>query len=143
MHANLLVTFDLDAIRDAGDISRDTAMRFISDRAGLDDSAAPGSAPIHLIALVSDGRQVLAAYVEGRAVHCVRSGANWSLPDRLPPPITRTGHFVRFNVPLSPAARYLTLVSVAAGPYTNNTHGAFAAARLELQPSLTFKGEEQ
>lgn len=143
VHANLLITFDLDAIRAAGDIGRDAAMRFVSDRAGLDDSAAPGSAPMHLLALVSDGRRVLAAYVEGRAVRCVRSGVNWGLPNRLPPPITRTGHFARFDVPLSPAARYLTLVSVAAGPNTNNTHGVFAAARLELQPSSTFKGEEQ
>lgn len=141
MHANLLVTFDLAAIRAAGPIRPGAMMRFISDRAGEDDSGVWGGYSMELLAIVSDDRGILAAYANGEQVGCTRSGAAWRLQPPLPPALNEIGKFARFDVLLPPAAKYLTLVSVTTAPTVSNEHAVFSGARLVIPSSKFFSGE--
>ena len=54
MHANALITFDLDEIRRAGLIPADRVLKFKIDRAGLNDDVFGGSqASVHLAVIVT------------------------------------------------------------------------------------------
>lgn len=142
MCTNELITFDLDELRQAGQLG-DVPMRFVVDRAGINDRddedlQAPyrSLARVHTIAIVSSADHVLAAYVNGLECSVVeRSGvfsvAHGSNP--LPRPLRYNGEFAAYDVAIPPGARFLTLATTMLGD-EDCDHAVFSGARLELLP---------
>ena len=147
MHANALVTFDLDEIRKAGLMPVDQRFVFRVDRAGLnDDTFGNGGSNGHLAVIVSrphrktdvyDG--ILAGYVNGQQVKIAENDRVYYFAGDIPAPLKADGKFAQFDIPIPAEARYLTLVSTGAGigPGDNtisSDHTVFSGARLELDP---------
>ena len=150
MHANALVTFDLDELRQAGLLPSDQQFVFRADRAGLNDDVFGGGTPsAHLAVIVSrphrkkdvyDG--ILAAYVNGQPIKISENDRVYYFGGDIPAPLKADGHFATFNVPVPAEARYLTLVATGAGTGAdgnsiNSDHTVFSGARLELMPLPT------
>jgi hypothetical protein len=138
--ANELLTFDLKELRKAGKINGQS-MRFVADRAGLNDREAPlidsrKNAHANLVVIVSTEDNVLSAYLNGKAVDVVKHADVYSL-DVDEQDATRgiryDGEFVKFDVPIPAHARFLTLVSTQLEK-EHHDHTVFSGARLELQP---------
>lgn len=147
MHANALITFDLDALRQAGLLPADQRFVFRADRAGLNDDTFGGSGPsAHLAAIVSrphrkkdvyDG--ILAGYINGKSVQVAENDRMYYFSGTIPPHLKADGVFATFEVPIPADAKYLTLVSTGAGTGAgdntiNSDHTVFSGARLELDP---------
>ena len=146
MHANNLVTFDLDEIRKAGLLPSDQAFVFKVDRAGInDDIFGQTASSIHTAVILSKPHDkpevydaVIAGYVNGRRQKVVENDKQYYFGGELPEPLKADGTFVSFNVPVPPEARYLTLVTTGADHPDDNPinsdHGVFSGARLEMTP---------
>ena len=147
MHANALVTFDLDELRRVGLMPTDQRFVFRSDRAGLnDDTFGNGGSSAHLAVIVSrphrktdvfDG--IIAGYVNGQPLSIAENDRVYYFSGEIPGPLKADGHFATFEVPIPAEAKYLTLVSTGAGigPGENtisSDHTVFSGARLELDP---------
>ncbi|WP_146588655.1 hypothetical protein [Posidoniimonas polymericola] len=139
--SNELLTFDLDEVRRAGSL-RGRAMRFVSDRAGINDREAPAynsrkDALANLVVVVSTEHTVLSAYLNGVEVPVVKRGEVFSVDASSGragmPGLRYDGHYVRFDAPIPAEARFLTLVSTDLGK-TLHDHTVFSGARLEIDP---------
>lgn len=150
MHANALITFDLDELRQAGLLPADQAFVFRADRAGLnDDTFGSAGCSAHLAVIVSrphrkkdvyDG--IIAACVNGQPVKTSENDRVYYFSGEIPPYLKADGNFAKFEVAVPGEARYLTLVSTGAGTgpgenSINNDHTVFSGARLELDPLPT------
>ncbi len=146
MHANALITFDLQEIRRAGLLTADQRFVFRVDRAGLNDDVFGSSGPsAHLAVIVSRPHRdkavtdaILAGFVNGRPQDIATDDFTYYFAGELPEPLAADGRFVTFDIPLPPEARYLTLVATGAGKPDDNSisgdHTVFSGARLELDP---------
>ena len=146
MHANALITFDLDKLRAAGLMLADQQFVFRADRAGLnDDTFGNGGTSTHLAVIVSrphrkadvyDG--IIAGYVNGEPVKTAENDRVYYFAGQIPAPLKSDGRFAKFEVLIPSDAKYLTLVSTGAGGPGENTissdHSVFSGARLELNP---------
>ena len=145
MHANALITFDLDEIRRAGLLPADQKFVFKVDRAGINDDIFGSDASVHIAVILSKPHSkpevydaILAGYVNGRRQKVEENDKEYYFAGPLPPPLQADGKYVQFTIPVSPAARYLTLVTTGAGAPTANSincdHSVFSGVRLELDP---------
>ena len=122
MHANSLITFDLAEIRRKGALPADEPFRFLSEQAGLNDTAA-SPASIYLAVLLSTDTEVLAGYVNGRIVDV--SGGDFDVTGI--GPLTVNDRLASFDVPIPGAATYLTLISADAAISTiESDHGVWS-----------------
>ncbi len=150
MHANALITFDLDKLRQAGLLPADQRFVFRADRAGLNDDTFGGGGPsAHLAVIVSrphrkkdvyDG--IIAAYINGQPATISENDRVYYFSGEIPEPLKSDGKFARFEIPIPAEARYLTLVATGAGtgPGGNtisSDHTVFSGARLEQDPLPT------
>ena len=146
MHANALITFDLDEIRKAGLLSADQAFVFKVDRAGLnDDSFGVGVSSVHTAVVLSKPHSkpevydaIIAGYVNGRKQKVAENDKQYYFAGELPPPLKGDGKYASFNVPVPAEARFLTLVTTGADHPDDNPinsdHSVFSGARLEMTP---------
>ena len=146
MHANALITFDLEEIRRAGLIPADRPLTFRVDRAGLNDDAF-GSGSVHLAVIVSKPHQeksefdaILAASVNGQPAKVEKGDDAYYFAGELPPPLRGDGKFAEIEIKLPLDARYLTLVATGAGKAgeensISSDHAVFSGARLEYEPT--------
>lgn len=137
LSSNEMITFDLDELREAGQLG-DVPMRFVVDRAGVNDlfqGESPRVGTVRLVAILSNHRQVLAAYVNGQAGEIVQRGDvhsfvfNKSHPR--PALLRRDGRFASFDVAVGPEVQFLTLASVM-HDQSHDDHAVFSGARLEI-----------
>ena len=148
MHANALITFDLDEIRRAGLLPPDQKFLFKVDRAGInDDSFGVQPSSVHLAAILSKPHSkpevydaIIAGYVNGKRQKVEENDKEYYFAGELPEPIKADGRFVSFSFPVPAEARYLTLVTTGAGSPDDNPinsdHSVFSGVRLERDPPL-------
>jgi len=146
MHANALITFDLDEIRKAGLLPADQAFRFRVDRAGLnDDMFGSGVSSVHTAVVLSRPHSkpevydaIIAGYVNGRKQKVEENDKQYYFAGELPEPLKGDGKYASFNVPVPPEAKFLTLVTTGADAPSDNPinsdHSVFSGARLEMTP---------
>jgi len=146
MHANALITFDLNVLRHNGLIPADQQLVFKADRAGLNDDVIGSGARVHLAVIVSRKHNkenvydaVLSGYVNGQRTTVEENDMQYYFAGEIPKPIKANGEFVSFDVSIPPEAEFLTLVAAGAGlPDEANTissdHAVFSGARLEFNP---------
>lgn len=147
MHANALITFDLDEIRRAGLLPADQRFVFRVDRAGLnDDTFGNGGSSAHMAVIVSRPHRkadifdaIIAGYVNGQPMKIAENDKAYYFAGDIPAPLKADGKFAQFEVPVPAEARYLTLVCTGAGhgPGENtisSDHTVFSGARLETDP---------
>ena len=146
MHANALVTFDLDEIRRAGLMPRDQKFVFKVDRAGInDDMLGNGVSSVFTAAILSKPHSkpevydaVIAGYVNGRRQKVEENDKEYYFAGPLPEPLKANGRFASFTIPVPAAAKFLTLVTTGAGQPDDNSinsdHAVFSGARLERDP---------
>ncbi|MEO1994906.1 MAG: PSD1 and planctomycete cytochrome C domain-containing protein [Planctomycetaceae bacterium] len=147
MHANALITFDLNEIRQAGLIPTDRPFVFKVDRAGINDDVFGSQAPsAHLAVIVSRPHvtenvfdAVLSAHVNGQEVKVEENDKVYYVAGDVPSPLRADGKFVSFEISIAPQARYLTLVATGAGQARDENsissdHTVFSGARLEYKP---------
>jgi cytochrome c553 len=145
MHANALITFDLDEIRKAGLMPPDQRFVFKVDRAGINDDAFGSIASCHLAVIiskphkdkaVSDG--IIAGFVNGQSVEVDVDDFTYYFSGDLPEPVKANGKFFSLDVEIPADAKHLTLVTTGAGGPDENSissdHAVFSGARLELNP---------
>lgn len=140
MCANELMTFDLDEIRQAGQLGN-VKMKFVADRVGINDlDHGVGDAPYrdianaHFIAIVSTNEEVLAAHVNGKPYDSEKRGSVFALDfsqKKLPRPLRYNGRYASFDVSIPPNARYLTLATTMLDS-EHCDHAVFSGARLEI-----------
>lgn len=137
MHADGVVTFDLDEIRAAGGLDG-RPLRFRCDRAGLsDDAVGKGMGTVHCVAIYTDASQVLATYVNG-APHDFHLADGVFVPaDVTGTPLKADGQFAQFDLDLPGSARFLTLAVTAAGDDIGFDHGVWSNCVLEPANELT------
>ena len=137
--SNELLTFDLDEIRQAG-LLEGRHLRFVSDRAGINDREFPletsrTTALVNLIVVVSNREGVLSAYLNGEPVDVVKQANVYAVQvdeQQASEGLRYDGRFVRFDVPITPDAKFLTLVSASLGVDFHD-HAVFSGARLEVE----------
>ncbi len=147
MHANALITFDLDEIRKAGLLPVDQKFTFRVDRAGLnDDVAGSGTPSVHLAAIVSAPHKktdvydaIIAGYINGQRAKVSENDRVYYFSGEIPKPLKADGQFAAFDVPIPANAKYLTLISAGAAKdgdenTINSDHAVFSGARLEQNP---------
>jgi hypothetical protein len=142
MHANALITFDLNEIRRSGLIPASETMVFRVDRAGINDDSLGSGASVHLAVIVSKPQSkpsefdsIISATLDGAPAPLEENDAVYSFAGAMPPAIEADGKFVSFEVTIPPDARSLTLVATGAQiSDTENTissdHAVFSNARL-------------
>ncbi|MBC7967063.1 MAG: DUF1553 domain-containing protein [Fuerstia sp.] len=142
MHANALMTFDLDEIRRAGLIPAEQSLTFKIDRAGINDDAFGAGSSVHIAVLVSKPHQtdsmfdaIIAGYLDGMPATVAENDTVYYFDGAIPEPIRANGQFVSFDVPIPAEARYLTIAVTGAGrSETENTissdHAVLSHARL-------------
>lgn len=155
MHANALVTFDLNEIRRAGLIPVDRPLTLKIDRAGLnDDVFGSGTASVHLAVIVSKPQSqdsefdsVLSATLNGQQAKVVENDGSYYFAGPLPEPMTANGKFFEVNLKLPVEAQFVTLVTTGAGKPDDNSissdHAVFSGARLEYEPPVTANDNTQ
>lgn len=137
MSPNELLTFDVDEIRSAG-VLGNVAMRFVSDRAGINDRAEyplrnKRLASACFVVIVSNEQGVISGYLNGRQVDVLKRGGTYVF-DASGEELTAlraNGEFVAFDVPVPADARFLTLATTMFDD-EHNDHAVFSGARLEL-----------
>lgn len=130
-HANALITFDLDEIRNAAGW-KDRPLRFVCDRAGINDDTPAGSAAsVNLAVLVADTETFVSVHVNGSPAAVARNQSHWYLAIPETAPIHAGGGFVSVDVAIPVTARYLTLIASSAGNGTGADHAVWSGARLE------------
>ncbi len=142
MHANALITFDLDEIRRAGLIPAEKPMTFKVDRAGINDDSFRAGSSVHIAVLVSRPHQkestfdaIIAGYINGQPAQVAENDKVYYFDGEIPEPIKADGRFVSFDVPIPADARYLTIAATGAQiSETENTissdHAVLSHARV-------------
>ncbi len=134
MHANGLLTFDLDELRGAGQFEG-KPLQLIVDRAGLNDNQVEDSrGNVRTIVILSNDTQVLGGYINGRRVAIVEKDGVFAFDDvndRIPGELLGNGKYASFNLPVDSNVRYLSLV-VTSGHDVTCDHGVFNGARLQI-----------
>lgn len=142
MCSNELLTFDLEELRRAGRLG-DATMRFVSDRAGINDrdlddpKARYEVAEANLVVIVSTTSQVLSVHVNGERLDCAQRNGVFSVTandEQAPAPMRYDGRFASFDILIPQEARYLTLATTMLGG-EDCDHAVFSGARLELAPA--------
>jgi mono/diheme cytochrome c family protein len=143
MHANALITFDLQEIRQAGLLPADQKLTLRIDRAGFNDDTFGGGMEAYVAVLVTKPHAkadvydaVLGLWVNGQPVKVEENDTTYYIAGDVPAPVKPDGKFATFNIPLSADARYVTLIAAAAGKPgddnpINSDHTVFSGARLE------------
>ena len=145
MHANALVTFDLDEIRRAGLLPSDQKFQFKVDRAGINDDALGSNGSSHLAVIVSRPHMdkavsdaILASYVNCKPVEVDVDDFTYYFSGNPVEPLRANGKFASFDILIPSEAKHLTLVTTGAGEPADNPissdHAVFSGARLELDP---------
>ena len=149
MHANALITFDLNEIRRAGLMPAAKEMNLRIDRAGINDDAFGNGGSVHIAVIVSKPHDkpsefdaVLGAYLNGKPASIQENDAVYSFAGTMPPAIQADGTFVSFDVAIPPDARSLTIVATGAQiSDTENTissdHAVLSNARLLYEVEAT------
>ena len=108
MHANALVTFDLDEIRKAGLFPQDQAFRFKVDRAGMNDDSLNSNASAHFAVIVSKPHKdkkvmdaILGGYVNGQEMQITYSDFTYYFTGVIPPEIKANGQFFDIDIEIS------------------------------------------
>jgi len=146
MHANAMITFDLDEIRKAGLIPANQTLRFQVDRAGInDDSRGAGSVYVSVIVSKPNSAAakfdaIIAAYLNGQRMKTGQNDQVFQFEGELPKPLRGDGTFAAFDVPVGPEAKFVTIVVTGAEiSETENTissdHAVLSGVRLSYQPS--------
>ena len=157
MHANALVTFDLDEIRRAGLIPADRHLTLKIDRAGLNDDVFGSSqSSMHLAVIVSKPQSkdsefdsILMAVLNGKPAKIDENDGAYYFGGALPEVMKADGKFFEVDLKLPLDARYITLVATGAGKPDDNSissdHGVFSGARLEYDApsSVASAGQAQ
>ena len=133
IHANALVTFDLEELRAAG--MPEGELVFLA-RAAVNDSRVNNpESTLHTVVLLSDDRAVLAGYVNGQVVDVAKANSAWAFSGELPECFTGNTplHQAEFNVAIPSKAKYLTLAVTDANQSITSDHGVFAGARLVIR----------
>ncbi len=143
MHANALITFDLEEIRRSGLIPADQSMVFRVDRAGINDDSFGNGSSVHIGVILSKAHQrsnvfdaVIAGYLNGKPAKIAENDKVYYFQGVTNPPILSDGQFVSFDVPIEATARYLTIVVTGAQlSDSENTissdHAVLSGARIE------------
>jgi hypothetical protein len=144
MHANALITFDLDAIRRAGLMPVDQKFVFKVDRAGVNDDVISSQASTHVAVIVSrpstagETNSILSAHVNGKSMELATDDFTFYFAGEIPKPLLSDGKYVSFDVPIPAEAKHLTLVTTGAGGPDENPissdHTVFSGVRLEMDP---------
>lgn len=131
MHADELITFDLDELRTAGGFVGVDG--YFTARSGVNDTAGTlGS--IRTVAILSnDSGQVIAGYVNGQRMTVNQSGGQWQFSGSMPDVLAGGGgeRIADKAIPIPPDASYLTLAATSSGS-ANSDHGVFSGAALEF-----------
>lgn len=121
MHANALMTLDLDEIRRAGLVPAGQPMSFKVDRAGINDDSFGAGSSVHIAVLVSKPHRkdstfdaIIAGYVDGQPAQVAENDTVYYFDGEIPEPIEADGRFVSFDVPIPADARYLTIAATGA-----------------------------
>ena len=142
MHANALITFDLNEIRRAGLMPASQEMNLRIDRAGINDDSFGNGGSVHIAVIVSKPHDkpsefdaILGAYLDGKPASIQENDAVYSFAGTMPPAIQADGTFVSFDVAIPADARSLTIVATGAQiSDTENTissdHAVLSNARL-------------
>lgn len=136
MCTNEMLTFDLQEIRDAGQLGK-VPMRLKVDRAGINDryknrEHIPGG--VRFVVILSNRSKVVGAYVNGEHYPIQRKAGVYSFDLRekkAPRPIQRRRGYVAFDVPVPPDVTHLTLATTMCG-LEDDDHAVFSGARLEI-----------
>ncbi len=144
MHANALITFDLNEIRRAGLIPASETLTFKVDRAGINDDSFGVGSTVHIAAIVSKPQSkssefdsIIASYLDGKPSPIEENDAVYSFSGEMPPAIGSDGRFVSFDVIIPPEAHSLTIaVTGAQISATENTissdHAVLSNVRIEF-----------
>lgn len=130
MHANELMTFDLDEILTSGGIATNTGLWFHAKAGINDDVYGEADADIRAVAIVSDASGPLAGYVNGQAVALSQTAGVYSFTGTIPGLLKADGVFVDFDFAIPGDARYLTLAMTSCEPWAAFDHGVFSGAKL-------------
>ncbi len=142
MHANALITFDVDEIRRSGLMPASQPMTFRVDRAGINDDSLGSGSSVHIAVVVSKPQSkpsefdsIIAAYLDGEPAEIEENDAVYSFAGEMPPAIVPDGRFVSFEVSIPPEARSITIATTGAQiSETENTissdHAVLSNARL-------------
>ncbi|MBL8820488.1 MAG: DUF1553 domain-containing protein [Planctomyces sp.] len=121
MHANALITFDLDELRKSGQLHPSVPARFLVDRAGLNDDSLGANSSVHIAVLVSKTPNqrnvfdsVIAGYINGQPHRVTENDTVYAFADPIPEPLKSDGRFISFEVPIPEDARYLTIAVTGA-----------------------------
>jgi hypothetical protein len=134
IHANRLVTFDLDEIRNAGNLGN-TISSFTGKGALNDDSSTgANSSSVNAIVLVTDSAGVPVGYVNGQPVGVTNNAGTWTFSGALPAELKfNTNSSALFNVPLSATSKFLTL-TMTSGPSIDTDQAVFSEPQLNVVP---------
>ncbi|MFM7315781.1 MAG: DUF1549 domain-containing protein, partial [bacterium] len=147
MHANALVTFDLDEIRRAGLLPAGLPMRLKVDRAGINDDSLGSGADVNFGVVLSrphtkrsEYDAIVAAWLNGQPAKVVENDTLYHFKPNGTPAVKADGKFVAFDLGVPPEARYLTIVVTGArSSETENTissdHAVLSGIRLEYDAS--------
>jgi hypothetical protein len=141
MHANSLITFDLNEVRTAGGLGGGE-FTFTAD-GGLNDDAVGAAASVRAVVIVSDANGVLAGYVNGQQVDVSNNGGTWSFSGAVPAELLgNTGgpYTALFNIPVPEGAAWLTLATTSGPDGHSNDQAVFAEAQLALVPEPAALG---
>ncbi len=137
IHACQFVTFDLPAIRQAGDLLSDH-LAFVADRVGL-NLDQPDDSRVNLAVVASSETEVLNVWVNGREVAFHEDSSVTLLQEPMPRYAWRFSP-VNFFCPLSDKAKFLTLISSAdKDAKIQGSHGVFSGARLKVGSVNTWR----
>ncbi|MBI1369423.1 MAG: hypothetical protein GC162_12310 [Planctomycetes bacterium] len=132
MHANGLITFNLDELRAAG--APDTAALFLAHLDQNDDQATNGA--FRGTVIVSDANgNVLAGYINGQKVAVTQTAGVWAFSGTIPGELTGAGSNAKdFSVGLASNAKYLTLAVTSTD--ISADHAAWSGARIDYAPKI-------
>ncbi len=128
--ANSAITFNLDELRTAGDISATEALRFVADRVGPND-AQGGASGVHAIVIIGDASGVLSGFINGQPVAITNSVGTFSFTGTIPTPLI-VDTFASFNIPIPNNAKFVTLAAVNPSGAITDDFVAWSGARLEI-----------
>jgi len=137
MHANQLLTFDVDEIRRAGEFSLASPVRLAIARMGMNQGSMglPAESSLHLVVIVSSDTEVLAGWINGQNVSVERDADHWRFAGEIPPYLKHDSQAPSLDEVLPSTARYITLVCTGAGVNAiNSDHGVFSPCMLEIIP---------
>lgn len=128
MHANALITFNLDELRAAG---LGTDPLSFTGEGGLNDDVGSGTA--RAVVVVSDASGVIAGYINGQQVAVGSSGGVFSFTGTIPAQLSGR-QTALFDVALPAGAKFLTLATTSGPDGNSGDQTVFSAANLNTVP---------